>query len=82
MLLFYQTTSATILQILNNEMFATEIVRMMIGSISLVLAVPITTLASVFPLTKKPTDTPTPTILASEKEELEHAGHGTHIKYV
>ena len=76
LLLFYQTTSATIPQILNNEMFATEIVRMMIGSIGLVLAVPITTAVSVLLLTKKITGTATPIILASEKEGLEHAGHG------
>ncbi len=76
LLLFYQTTSATIPQILNNEMFATEIVRMMIGSIGLVLAVPITTAVSVLLLTKKATSTPTPTILAHEKQELEHGGHG------
>ncbi len=75
LLLFYQTSNATITQIINNEMFATEIVRMMIGSIGLVLAVPITTLVSVLLLTKKPTNAPTPIILASEKEELEHAGH-------
>jgi uncharacterized membrane protein len=75
LLLFYQTTNATVLQIINNETFATEIVRMMIGSIGLVLAVPITTLVSVLLLTKKPTDVPTPIILASEKQELEHAGH-------
>ena len=36
--------------IVNKENFATEIVRTMIGSIGLVLAVPITTLISVFML--------------------------------
>jgi uncharacterized membrane protein len=32
----------------NNEIFATEIIRSMIGSIGLILAIPITTLISVF----------------------------------
>lgn len=76
LLLFYQTTSATIPQIINNEMFATEIVRMMIGSIGLVLAVPITTAVSVLLLTKKTGIAATPTIIALEKHELEHGEHG------
>jgi uncharacterized membrane protein len=75
LLLFYQTSNATLTQIINNEMFVTEIVRMMIGSIGLVLAVPITTFVSVLLLTKKPSDIATPTLLAAEKKGLEHAGH-------
>lgn len=42
LLLFYSSTSGFILTI-NQEIFATEIIRTMIGSLGLVLAVPITT---------------------------------------
>ncbi len=48
LLLFYQTTNAGILPTINTEIFATEIIRIMIGSIGLVLAIPITTLISVW----------------------------------
>jgi uncharacterized membrane protein len=53
LLLFMQSESATPLQIINTEVFATEIVRIMIGSIGLVLAVPITTLVAVWMLVRK-----------------------------
>lgn len=48
LLLLKQTYSASadILSILNSELFATEIVRILIGSIGLILAVPITTLVA------------------------------------
>ena len=77
MLLFYQTASASIGQIINTEIFATEIVRIMIGSIGLVLAVPITTLVSVFLLVKKPNDHTDSQTLAHEQHALDHASH-TH----
>jgi uncharacterized membrane protein len=54
LLLFTQSTSAGVLKITNMEIFATEIVRIMIGSIGLVLAVPVTTLVSVWMLGKGP----------------------------
>lgn len=47
LLLFYQTSVGHYLTTLNREIFATEIVRTMIGSIGLVLAVPITTLVAI-----------------------------------
>lgn len=47
MLLFKETTDS-IGYLLNGEIFATEIVRILMGSIGLVLAVPITTLLSVY----------------------------------
>ena len=75
MLLFYQTASASIGQIINTEIFATEIVRIMIGSIGLVLAVPITTLVSVFLLVKKPTDHIDRHTLEHERDALDHAEH-------
>lgn len=75
LLLFYQTSSGTVGHIINTEIFATEIVRIMIGSIGLVLAVPITTLVSVFMLVKKQTKTVDTHILSEETEALEHVDH-------
>lgn len=53
LLLFYNTGSENVLLNINREIFATEIVRTMVGSIGLVLAVPITTLIAVWMLTGK-----------------------------
>ncbi len=75
LLLFYQTSSASIAQIANTEIFATEIVRIMIGSIGLVLAVPITTLVSVLMLMKKDTVQVSADTIDEEKEALLHATH-------
>lgn len=50
LLLLMQSSSAGIFFIINNEVFATEIVRILIGSIGLVLAVPITTLIASYML--------------------------------
>ncbi len=47
LLLFFQTSMENPLITLNREIFATEIVRIIIGSIGLILAVPITTLVAV-----------------------------------
>jgi len=52
LLLFYQSSADFSLTI-NREIFATEIVRTMVGSIGLILAVPLTTLIAVFLLMKK-----------------------------
>lgn len=75
LLLFYQTSSASVAQIANTEIFSTEIVRIMIGSIGLVLAVPITTLVSVLMLVKKPTQVADAYTVSEESEALEHATH-------
>lgn len=48
LLLFFQSAGESIGVIANRELFATEIVRTIIGSIGLILAVPITTALSVF----------------------------------
>lgn len=61
--------------IINQEIFATEIIRIMIGSIGLVLAVPITTYLSVMILVKKNTEVVSSELLFKEKQALEHAGH-------
>lgn len=50
MLLFYGTAELPLLAILNREQFAVEIIRTFIGSIGLVLAVPVTTLVSIYML--------------------------------
>lgn len=73
LLLFYTTTSNLAVTV-NRELFATEIIRTMIGSIGLILAVPITTLVAVFILVRqnKVADTQT---LQEEKEAIEHIGH-------
>lgn len=53
LLLLFYGTETSYLTILNREVFATEIIRTVIGSIGLVLAVPITTLFAVWMLVKK-----------------------------
>ncbi len=62
-LLFAMSTQGTLLTI-NQEVFATEIVRMMVGSIGLILAVPITTTFAVYMLSKWP-----------PKNKSAHVGH-------
>ena len=52
LLLFYNNSGGSFNEIINREIFATEIIRTIIGSIGLVLAVPITTAISVFMLVK------------------------------
>ncbi len=44
LLLLFQASDASIFYIVNSELFATEIIRILMGSIGLLLAVPITTL--------------------------------------
>lgn len=53
LLLFYISSTGSIAYMINKEIFSAEIVRIMIGSIGLILAVPITTLVSVWILTRK-----------------------------
>ena len=53
LLLLYYTSAADWHMTLNQEVFATEIIRIMIGSIGLVLAVPITTAISVLMVIKR-----------------------------
>jgi len=50
LLLFYGFENLDIVQTLNREIFATEIVRILVGSIGLVLAVPVTTAVAVWML--------------------------------
>ncbi len=50
LLLLFSTSSYSFGQIVNQEMFATEIIRTTVGSIGLILTVPITTLLAVYML--------------------------------
>jgi uncharacterized membrane protein len=52
LLLFYSLESLAVAETLNREFFAAEIVRILVGSIGVVLVVPITTLAAVLLLIK------------------------------
>ena len=48
LLLYFYTSPLGITEAINSELFATEIVRTIVGSIGLILAVPIVTLLAVF----------------------------------
>lgn len=73
LLLFYQSSISPLL-VINQEVVAAEIIRTLVGSIGLILAVPITTTIAVFMLVK---ETPTVDAKLIEKEEhdLLHAKH-------
>lgn len=75
LLLFTQVSSLNISNIINMEIFATEIVRTMVGSIGLILAVPITTFVSVWLLTKNNTEEVSVEVVREEKESLERINH-------
>jgi uncharacterized membrane protein len=79
LILFYFTTTTPVPIIINSGIFATEIIRTLIGSIGLVLAVPITTLISILLLIKtKPISKDDP-LYQKEKEEAEQlSGHAHH----
>jgi uncharacterized membrane protein len=57
LLLLMQNSTTGILFIINNEVFSTEIVRILIGSIGLILGVPITTLIASYMLHGKVKET-------------------------
>ena len=50
LLLLFSTSDSSVSSILNQEIFATEIIRTVVGSIGLILTVPITTLIAVYAL--------------------------------
>jgi len=68
LLLLIQTSTYGIAFTLNNEIFATEIIRILVGSIGLILGVPITTLIASYMLSKK-------TASASPDREHHHHAH-------
>ncbi len=75
---FYNSSNhavqAITMPIVNQEMFATEIVRILVGSIGLILAVPITTFISARMLVK-PAKEANSEQVKKEIEMLSHAGH-------
>jgi uncharacterized membrane protein len=72
LLLFYSSSDYSFLTIINREVFSTEIIRILVGSIGLVLAVPITTLLSVYMLIKKEKQKLPEKILQKEEAALGH----------
>ena len=74
LLLFSQSAGPAPI-ILNREIFATEIIRTLIGSTGLVLAVPITTLLAVLLLVKVTTTKNNSDLAEAENEALEHFHH-------
>ncbi len=77
LLLLFSQSSTSVSLLMNREIFATEIIRTLIGSIGLVLAVPVTTLLAVFMLVKVST-TNDSTIVGKESEQLEYIEHVHH----
>ncbi|HVU06602.1 MAG TPA: YibE/F family protein [Candidatus Paceibacterota bacterium] len=75
LLLFYSASGESIGLILNRETFATEIVRSLVGSIGLILAVPVTTVIAVFMLVKNPSPADDDKKIEEEMRVIEHAGH-------
>lgn len=73
LLLLFYTAQSSLSLTANQEVFATEVIRTMIGSIGLVLAVPITTLIALFMLIKPHKGSAA--VVAEEQHALEHAGH-------
>ncbi len=75
LLLYLKSSDSSIGFTVNRELFSTEIIRTMIGSIGLVLAVPITTIIAVWILMRvKKNDAP-PEKIKQEKEAIEHFEH-------
>src|SRR5258708_6539551 len=74
LLLLFSTPPVNITMTLNREIFAAEIIRILIGSIGLVLAVPITTLLATIMLvkTQKLEDV---SVLKKENEAIAHYEH-------
>lgn len=75
LLLLFYASAESFLVIVNREIFSAEIVRTLVGSIGLILTVPITTFIATYMLVPKQTgDTNTQT-LDKENEALKHVGH-------
>ncbi|MES2023885.1 MAG: YibE/F family protein [Patescibacteria group bacterium] len=75
LLLLFSTPPVNISMIVNREIFSTEIIRALIGSIGLVLAVPIVTLLSVYMLIKKEKLNLSKEELKKEENALSHFHH-------
>ncbi|MBU3669021.1 MAG: YibE/F family protein [Candidatus Taylorbacteria bacterium] len=75
LLLLFSMHDTPILQLINRENFATEIVRTIVGSIGLILAVPITTYISTLILVKPHRHGVSVEKMKKEEEEMEHFHH-------
>ena len=85
LLLFYSSASSGWALTANQEIFVTEIVRILVSSIGLMIAVPITTLVAVYMIIrKKKTESEDagadgriddPNVVRMEEKALEHVGH-------
>lgn len=74
LLLFYLSTESASV-IMNREVFSAEIIRSLVGSIGLILAVPITTLVATWMLIQKTDENADISTLNKEHEALDHTGH-------
>lgn len=74
LLLLFSSSAYGVFELINREIFATEIVRTLIGSIGLVLAVPITTLISVLILMRGVSGADTD-LVKQEEDSLRHYHH-------
>ncbi|HEY0907891.1 MAG TPA: YibE/F family protein [Candidatus Paceibacterota bacterium] len=78
LLLFYLSNESAAV-IVNREIFSAEIVRSLVGSIGLILAVPVTTVVAVLMLIKNTgAKAASPDTLDKERHALEYAGHHHH----
>ena len=75
LLLFYSAGDTSFWMIINREIFATEIIRILIGSIGIVLAVPITTYIAAVMLIKKTDKNISAEKIEAEEEALSHFHH-------
>ena len=75
LILLYAKSTTSILVTLNQEIFSTEILRILIGSIGLILAVPITTLISVHIIINRKEKDFDEKIIEEEEKHIEHIGH-------
>jgi uncharacterized membrane protein len=75
LLLFYTSLNSTVTSTLNSEIVATEIVRILIGSIGLVVAVPITTAIAVAWIVRPHAAPTQPGLLAEETRALDGVEH-------
>ncbi len=75
LILLYSKNGASLLVTINQELFATEIIRILISSIGLILAVPITTVLAIYIVIKKREENLDGAMIKDEEEKLEHASH-------
>lgn len=75
LLLFVASVDLPFVQIMNQQLFATEIIRILMASIGLVLAVPITTAISAWMLIRDQKDVASSETIEKEKSALEHFHH-------